>query len=527
MYLFFSLSRCTDFNTSTVIQGSVLVTCKDNSSKEIYKNVHATATKTEEINKKMERFGLPRREHLSVLIVGIDSISRGNLIRSLPFTYIHLKTNNWLEFKGYNKIGDNTFPNVMGMLTGLNETMAYKICNPTLIGPLDRCKLLWYDYRSLGFITAYGEDEAGIGTFSHLGGGFNYEPTDFYFKPYIMASERYLNWKIVDTKKYCTGPETAAERIFNLVRDFTWTFKDYPSFGLFWMNSYSHNDINSVSRMDERIFEFLEDLNKTDVLENTFVLFLSDHGFRFGPVTHSNAGMMEERTPFFFMSVPSWFKSEHSKKYENLRKNTKRLSTPYDIYMTLQEILVLSRRNYKVRDSSRCPKCRSLFEEIDKERSCEDAGIERHCCSCFDCLPIPSTHIIALKAAKFTVNEIWERIKLAHIKRNRCARFKLEKIISACIWDHNYSTHEKPSYILLTFKTIPEAVFQATVSVDMAEEDPVFTLEGTISRLDKYDKLSWCVHDTLLRRYCYCEDRVTDRMWRYIQRVATVFSIIV
>ncbi|KAF2904524.1 hypothetical protein ILUMI_01655 [Ignelater luminosus] len=244
--------------------------CEDNSLNEIYKNVHPTTTKTEEVKKKMERFGLPRKEHLSVLIVGIDSISHGNFIRSLPYTFFYLRKNDWLEFQGFNKIGDNTFPNIMGMLTGLNESMTYKICNPTLIGPLDRCKLIWYDYRKLGFVTAYGEDEVQINTFSHLGGGFNYEPTDYYFKPYIIASERYLTHRIVDTKKYCTGPESAAERIFNLARDFTWTFRDYPNFGFFWMNSYSHNDVNSVSRMDDKIYGFLEDLDKNNILENTF-----------------------------------------------------------------------------------------------------------------------------------------------------------------------------------------------------------------------------------------------------------------
>ena len=41
---------------------------------------------------------------LSVLILGIDSVSRLNLMRAMPNTTKYLHDNNWFELAGYNKV---------------------------------------------------------------------------------------------------------------------------------------------------------------------------------------------------------------------------------------------------------------------------------------------------------------------------------------------------------------------------------------------------------------------------------------
>lgn len=46
-------------------------------------------------------------------LAGIDSISRMHMIRSLPKTRDYILKNDFIELKGYNKVGENTFPNIM------------------------------------------------------------------------------------------------------------------------------------------------------------------------------------------------------------------------------------------------------------------------------------------------------------------------------------------------------------------------------------------------------------------------------
>lgn len=142
----------------------------------IYRNVHAVLnpekvkgrynnSETGSINDSY--LNSPGRE-LSVLMLGIDSVSRLNFHRSMPLLSEFFKERNWLELKGYNKMGDNTFPNLMAFLTGMNPSDAYSKCHPKKPYGLDNCSIIWYNFRDNGYVTAYGEDHESIGTFNYL-----------------------------------------------------------------------------------------------------------------------------------------------------------------------------------------------------------------------------------------------------------------------------------------------------------------------------------------------------------------------
>lgn len=73
----------------------------------IYSNAHALIRNRREIQKKLDDFKTlypVGKRPLSVLMVGIDSISRLNLIRAMPNTAQHLYDTGWFELKGYNKV---------------------------------------------------------------------------------------------------------------------------------------------------------------------------------------------------------------------------------------------------------------------------------------------------------------------------------------------------------------------------------------------------------------------------------------
>lgn len=123
----------------------------------------------------------------NVMLFGIDSISRLNLIRTMPETKAFLEQHNWTWLEGYNKIGDNTFPNVMAILTGMNASYLGDTCFPSNSKNLDDCPFIWKNYSRRGYLTAYFEDEAHIGTFNYLKYGFLNSPTDYYGRPYMLA----------------------------------------------------------------------------------------------------------------------------------------------------------------------------------------------------------------------------------------------------------------------------------------------------------------------------------------------------
>lgn len=114
----FSLTKCTSFEQTFELSASIefiLVQCKSShtsdverkKAKTVYSNAHAIVRRKQQMQNVFESFKTlyPNNERpLSVLMIGIDSISRLNLIRSMPMTAQYLYDGGWFELKGYNKV---------------------------------------------------------------------------------------------------------------------------------------------------------------------------------------------------------------------------------------------------------------------------------------------------------------------------------------------------------------------------------------------------------------------------------------
>lgn len=478
-----------------------MVKCKDvKTNKHIYENTHAAITINNQVKKKLNSINNYTNNPFSVMFIGIDSISRLNFLRNLPLTYQFLEDNEWVSLRGYNKIGDNTFPNVMAILSGFNESQAYKECNPKALNKLDECSFIWKDYSKFNYVTGYAEDEAWISTFNYKKKGFTKPPTDYYFRPYIIGTEK-LKMVRKNEMNYCTGPESAGERILNIAKQFALTFKDYLSFSFFWMNTFSHNELNSASGMDKKLKSFLEDLTVGGVLDNTVVVFLSDHGMRFGEFRYTSLGWLEERLPFIYISLPERLKKQFSNEYRNLEDHSHQLTNPYDLHMTLQHILVLSGFNYTMKQSTACSKCQSLFTRSKFERSCEEAAIEQHWCTCAGYANINTKNQTVRNASNYIISQIHAIINVSH-SNGKCAKYSLNKVIAASISES--FTYKNDIYFLLVIETKPKAVFEATVLYEASANQTEFFLKGGISRLDRYSSHSECTKDAYLKKYCYC-----------------------
>nr|XP_022911499.1 uncharacterized protein LOC111422529 [Onthophagus taurus] len=495
-----------------------MVTCRDAkySRSIVYSNVHVAITISNKqyvnMQKTKESFTANNTKPISLLIIGIDSISRLNFYRTMPTTKKFLDENDWIEYIGYNKMGENTFPNLMAMLTGKCPDYAYKQCDPTIRGKLETCPFIWKDFKNLGYVTAYGEDEDAISTFNYKKKGFVKNPTDFYFKTYMHGAAK-LTTKIVDDMHYCTGPEQSGERILNLAKDFSKTFYGHPMFGLFWMNSFSHNSVNSPTRLDKKVASFFKDLKNDGILNEVMIIFVSDHGMRFGKVRQTTSGWIEERLPYLYFWVPPWLRQTRPKEYNNLRNNAKRLTSPYDMYMTIQDILVLSNFTYAPIQSDSCPMCQSLFKEIPEPRSCEETGISTHWCTCNGYVPIKTDNKLVGQSANITLQWIQSKIQELVPGTNKCASYTLAKIMSASLSADSINTNDNTTstHILLMFETKPKAIFESTVTLTKSNviDDNTSSRQTFkvlyVSRLDEYKPHSGCIEDARAKNYCYCK----------------------
>ncbi|GBP91590.1 hypothetical protein EVAR_54559_1 [Eumeta japonica] len=260
------------------------------------------------------------------------------------------------------------------MLTGKNMSTIYGKCAEGMTYCNDL--LIWSRFEEAGYATAYGEDYLSLpDTFSRYQ-GFAAPPTHHYLRPFFLTGENQQGPLL------CTKKIPSAVNVLNYAADFAQTYVNESFFGFFWTNSYSHNYGHSPTLLDEDIVNLFRKLTSLGVMNNTIVVFASDHGIRYGVMRLPVESYYEERLPMLFMWIPTEFRNSHSESYINSVQNQFRLTTPYDFYMTFWDILQKGNSQLTVPVSEACPRCTSLFSPIPKDRNCADAMVSKQWCSC-------------------------------------------------------------------------------------------------------------------------------------------------
>ncbi|XP_030370920.1 uncharacterized protein LOC115621412 isoform X2 [Scaptodrosophila lebanonensis] len=438
----------------------------------------------------------------SVLLWGIDSLSRINFQRTMPLTYKYLREQLWFELQGYSKIGVNTYPNLMALLTGYNNSLSTKCYKSKIFDSLDTCHLIWKDYKQEGFVTAYAEDWAKFATFNHPQKGFLKPPTDYYLRPFVMAIEKTLKSETKSGIPYCLGRRHYAEYIYDYAIDFTKIFKSQPSFGLFWTNSFSHNSFSLPSSMDKRTVEYMRTLEKNGIMENSIILFFSDHGMRFGPLRKLKSGFLEERMPNMYIWLPKWFRKQYASFARALELNRNRLTSNYDIYATLQHILKLNTSAADLPRADGCPDCHSIFFEMPENRTCSDAGISEHWCTC-NMYEESKTIDAVVKRLTSQLVEATNEYLVARNLTDVCSKLTLHKIVSAETKEQLDANSNFMAYRVQYEANPKKALFEATTRWNRQTEHIDIDVND-ISRISQYENEPKCVKDMVAKKYCIC-----------------------
>lgn len=546
-------TECKDFTDKVLLPEHgefVLVKCykrEKKKEKEFYRDMHPVVpvlpnaflkmkAAEENVTSKLKTLNSEAKK-LNVIILGIDSISKLNLRRVMPRTLNYLHEKNWIELKGYNKIGENTFPNLMAILNGKpTESVSLWWSNGSV--KMDDCPAIWKDYNNAGYITLYAEDTPAISTFNYMKMGFVEKPTDYYMRPFMLAAHEKLYLKKLNGLPVCTGPVLALDHILNYAKRFYRTFKNFNHFSLLWSNSLSHNHLNAPKALDTSVVRFLNDLSDLGVYENSLVLLLSDHGMRFGEIRKTFIGYIEERSPFMFIWVPEWFQKKYPRKYYNMVINQNRLTSPFDIYVTLKTLLEMDddkdfRRpndtpffeNELIRTdpiSEACPKCNGLFEVQPLNRTCSDASIDVNWCLCSEFREIDVQEKMALKVGlhiyNYIINKTNELIKREKIKKTLCSSWTFSKIYRGqeitvqnsrkknFVYGYGEKRSNERIFVILIELNPGNTKFESSVKIysDHNGENLKYEFLEYPKRLDSIYKTSECVKSSLLKHYCYC-----------------------
>lgn len=215
-----------------------------------------------------------------------------------------------------------------------------------------------------------------------------------------------------------------------------------------------------------------------------------DHGMRFGPVRQTFIGQLEERLPMMYLYLPDRFKQKYPIFSNNIKTNARRLTTHFDMHATLLHVLDLNKPRFKTKWGI------SLFNKIPTDRTCEDAGIKSHWCTCNYHMQAPDNDAMKTAMGKHFVQHL---NNLTSTYQNKCARLRLATVISSMRLLARSTGTEGHRIVI---KTQPGGgKFEATVQY----KNEGFPVISDISRVNKYAGKSDCIKaDRMLKKICNC-----------------------
>jgi hypothetical protein len=257
----------------------------------------------------------------------------------------------------------------------------------------------------------FGEDEPSIGVFNLRLNGFRDPPTDHYMRPFWQSL-----WDTdlrKNSPRYCTGNTPNHMYLINYLKDFFVKYDNVSKFAFMFGSELTHWDNNPGEYMDDDFVGLFEFLKHNGHLENTVLIIFGDHGARYSKVRYTVQGKMEERLPLMSLTFPKWFRQKYPHLYMNLKNNSDKLTTPFDVHETLLDILDLKRSFHKTKRKQRGI---SLLRPVPPERTCSDAHIEIHWCTCLKQLELDAQD-------KYVQNSIKALIKFLNKETKRMRQF--------------------------------------------------------------------------------------------------------
>jgi len=437
-------------------------------------------------------------DKMSALMFGIDSTSLSQSYRQLPRTMGYLSQNmHGHTFKGYNRVQDNTFMNVYALLTGKPVVEDVGI---SMYRFFDDDPLMFKWFRQDQFVTAYYEDYKLGSTFNWLKRGFHYKPTDHYFRPFSVAVEK--DDPHAWTSDFCYMDKGTHIWLGDWTRSFAKQYAKLKSPYFLWSYTtlLAHEEGNLMGKGDAYYYELFQEMHKSGSLNNTVLVFFSDHGYRYGGLRATKIGQNEENHPMMTWVFPEWFEQKYKSQMDTFKLNVEnRLTTPFDVHRTVLEFA-----NGAVDSATREGMSNfgsSLFEPISERRTCEQAGIPDHFCGCREPTEYPLTDILSVKAAQAVVDRL---NKINEVAKGKCLIYKVDKVIQSYRQNRHDLTDGNIVEMSVTVRVMPsDAQFSATVHVYLDDSLPP-AVKG-ISRVSLYGSSADCVDDFRLRRYCTCK----------------------
>uniref|UniRef100_A0A914VUV1 Uncharacterized protein n=1 Tax=Plectus sambesii TaxID=2011161 RepID=A0A914VUV1_9BILA len=211
----------------------------------------------------------------SVVVILLDSVSHSTAERRLPQTLKFLKEQlNLTVFDGYAKVGLNSNPNGMAFLTGKMKEPPFGKKSDAGSNDDVKQQIIWNEFKKRGFVTFFSEDDIINSIFDE----FSNAPTDHFFGPFWTHMNSIQAW-----------PHAPHQIALTYMNQLLKIYQNNPLFAVLWISSLSHDQVNDLD--DSFFLDFFQ--KSKDLLKDSFLIFMGDHGMRFGGLRSSVPGFIK------------------------------------------------------------------------------------------------------------------------------------------------------------------------------------------------------------------------------------------
>ena len=363
-------------NTRNISEPELILDFSKNNFGEYIIDLKYNITLSKE-RKNLEKNISPYSEN--ILILYIDSVSRGNSIRQFK------KTLNFFEkFMSYNGGYNPKYPNENFHSFQFFKYHAFRDHTngnfPRLFYGRKREeeKLVLFTkyFKENGYVTMYANDACqkdNTRTFH------NHTESEVYDHQFLICDPN----KIYYTAPYikCLYGKTEIEHLFNYTVQFWRKYKTNRKLALIISNDGHEGTLEVLKYTDEVTYKYLIKLFNDNFFKDSSIFFLSDHGVAM-PSIYSiyNFYSKEKRLPMLYLLINDRKNTSYQTQYLYLQKNQQTFITAYDIYNTINHILygetyINIKNKTKRVDRPKSSKGESLFNFIDqKQRSPKNYG---------------------------------------------------------------------------------------------------------------------------------------------------------
>ena len=329
---------------------------------EIKVNVQFNKTLSEE-RKILEKNINPFSDN--ILILYIDSVSRPNSIRQLKKTLKFFEK--FMSYEGYN--------NFNSISNKFHSFQFFKYHSHKFYTPGNYPILFFGNHRNRknkyinlylkknGFVTGYASDNCYVDFVRSL---HNFTTEDIYDHQYTMCDP---NFKPSNSEIHCYYGKLYIEHMLQYMDQFWRKYINNRKFSLMLTNFAHKSSLEILKYMDNSIYRYLYNLFKDDLLKNTTIFLLSDHGVSLPSIYYlNNFYRYEENLPMLYLIVNDRKNESYESQYEFLFENQQTFITAFDIYDTIIHLIFGNEFGTNITNEIISNNGQSLFTKINPKQ---------------------------------------------------------------------------------------------------------------------------------------------------------------